>query len=324
MSSKKFLFIFLSFTLISYIGIYILYMLINPNQIFNNSITAKKFFYTKNYSKKQFELLKYKKYNLIFGTSQSHMIGTKMMNDDTLNFHNLYAEPGDIINFLKQLDKKQINNIKQIIYLIDLRAGAHRIDSNLVDYNSDLSIEGLTLESLKRIFLDIKYNILKNYTSFLELDGSVNAIDENKSVKNIPSYGKSNSSKLEYNSLLVKNIALINKFSDEHDIKIKYITPVTNNKYFYVIDLDNLYIFYEELINRGVSNISLYYFISELSNPTNGNNYNTFHNNEHLNYKAVKLWLYTYILNDNDEFLIKNKNDLKKVFKYLRNTQKTN
>ena len=136
MSPKKFLFLFLFVVFICYSGFFILYTLINPNQIGNYSITTKKFFYTKEYSKKQFDLLKHKKYNLIFGTSQSHMIGTKMMKEDTLNFHNLYAEPGDILNFLKQLDTKQINNIKQIIYLIDLRAGANRLDTNLINYNS--------------------------------------------------------------------------------------------------------------------------------------------------------------------------------------------
>lgn len=309
--------------------LYLLYFFVNPEQIYPTSITQKKFFYTKQFSRSQFEKLKYDKYNLIFGTSQSHTIGTKMMNENTLNFHNLYSEPGDIINFFNQLNDKQIRNIKSIIYLIDLRSGATRIDQDLINYtNNDNIFQKLNYYRVTKIFRDIRRNISSKYKSYLESDGSVYYIDPAKHIKGIPYYGTRNSAKLEYDDNLIKGIKLINEFANKNKIPIKYITPVTNDKYFSTVNISDLYIFYKRLIESGVENISLYYYINGLSNLKSiDGSYIAFHEKDHLNQKYVKYWLNQYIMNKKDDFHIRSIEDLNRVFeeyKLIQNSYYSN
>jgi len=60
------------------------------------------------------------KYNLVFGTSRSHKIGSATFSGKKiLNFHALYGNTESILNLLKSLDKKQIENIESIYMLID-------------------------------------------------------------------------------------------------------------------------------------------------------------------------------------------------------------
>lgn len=329
MNAKKYVILLVSVLSSTLTLLYLLYFFVNPEQIYATSITEKKFFYTKEFSRSQFKKLKYDKYHLIFGTSQSHAIGSKMMNENSLNFHNLYAEPGDIINFMTQLNHKQIRNIKSIIYLIDLRSGARRIDKDLIDYeNDDKIFQKLNYYRVTKIFRDIRRNISSKYKSYLESDGSVYYIDPAKHIKGIPYYGTRNSAKLEFDDNLIKGIKLINEFSNKNKIPIKYITPVTNDKYFSTVDLSDLYIFYKRLIESGVENISLYYYINGLSNLKSiDGSYIAFHEKDHLNQQYVKYWLNQYIMNKKDNFNIKSIEDLNRIFeeyKLIQNSYYSN
>lgn len=324
MQYKNFVKYFILLTFLVFLILQMMYIVINPNQIYNFSLTKYKFFYTKEYSRKQYELLKKTPYTLVFGTSQSHMIGSKMMGENVLNFQNLYAEPGDILNFLYQLDNTQLHNIKQIIFLIDLRAGAVRIDTNLLDYHKRTNkylLDTLNIEKLKRIFLDLKYNFT-TFDAYLESDGSIRYLDPAKHINMILQYRLKDSLLLKYNDRLINDIIKINSFAKSHHIKIKYITPVTNDKYFHTINLSSLYNFYYQLLKNGINNISLYYFIDNLSNKINENGeYITFVEQDHLNQKHVDLWLKNYILNDDDEFLIKDIKKLDTMFSYYQKIQ---
>jgi len=324
MNAKKYAILFVSLLSSTFALLYLLYYLVNPEQIYATSITAKKFFYTKEFSRSQYKKLKSDKYNIIFGTSQSHAIGSKMMNENTLNFHNLYAEPGDIINLMNQLNSNQIKNIKSIIYLIDLRSGAKRVDKDLINYKSDDKIfQKLNYYRVIKTFRDIRRNITSKYGAYLDNDGSVYYMNPAKHIKGIPYYGSRNSAKLEYDDNLIKGIKQINEFANKNKIPIKYITPVTNDKYFSTVNLKELYIFYKRLIESGVKNIALYYYIDGLSNLKNiEGSYIAFHEKDHLNQRYVKYWLNHYILNKKDDFNIINIEDLNRIFEEYKLIQK--
>lgn len=318
MKTKLFVYRSIFIFLLSYAILFIFYYIVNPEQKFKNSITDKKFVNTKEYSRIQFDKLRNDNYILIFGTSQSHMISTKMMKNNTLNFHNLYAEPGDILNFLLHLDNKQIKNIAKIIYLIDLRAGASRIDKNLINYSEvkDMSI-ALTNSMLINLFQDVKKNIFKKYDSYLVEDGSIFYLNPSKHIKSINQLYNQEPS-LPYDDRLIHDIVKIDKFSKQHDIDIKYITPVVNEKYFKSINFNKLSTFYKKLLEYNIKDLNLFYYINGYSNLKNSKGeYVAFVEKDHLNQKYVSMWLHKYILKKS-EFNINNKEEL---LNYINNVK---
>jgi hypothetical protein len=214
MNNKKFILSFIIIGVLIQTFIFILYYLINPEQFYKDSLTEKKFYYTKEFSKKQFNQLKSKEYTLIFGTSQIHMISSDLTNTNILNFHNLYGETGDIKNFLFQLNNIQIKNISRIILLIDLRAGMARNDINLINYSEKSNFPSLSIESVKRIYYDIKNNHNKSYKSFLNNDGSVEKFNSKSHIKYIKQL--SGVAKINYNDRLISDLVEINNFTKKN------------------------------------------------------------------------------------------------------------
>lgn len=307
MNSKKFTIIFLLLFVLISIFTYLLYYVVNPEQLFISSVTKYKYFYTKAYSRKQFETLKTQKSILVFGTSQTHMISSKMAKRDVLNFHNLYAEPGDILNFLKQLNNEQLKKIGSIVFLIDLRAGAIRVDTNLIDYNRS-NIPILTFNGIKRIFLDFKKNYYKD-PKFLNEDGSINSTNHHGHIKSISPYR--NKAILKYDNRLIKGLVEINNYLKNKNIEIRFITPVVNDQYLKTMDLKKLTPFFEKLLLGGIDNIGIFYYIKGISDAKNDKlEYISFIEKDHLNYFYVQKWLFNYIFSKS-EYSISNTNELK-------------
>jgi hypothetical protein len=321
MNAKKFTLTFLLLFIVSYALLYLLYVMVNPEQIYNGSITEKKFFYTKEYSRKQYEALKKKKYVLVFGTSQIHRISSKMLGKDLLNMHNLYGEPGDILNFLYQLDQKQISNIDEIFYLIDLRAGATRIDRNLIDYGEHTwHFTPLTLTKLKRLYIDVANNY-GSYKAFLRKDGSTEHIDPTAHIRRLPDYPYK--VELIYNDTLIKGILDVNRFAKKHRIKITFFTPVTNTAYFKKIDFLKLKPFFSALLKGGIKSIKMFYFVSGLSDAENESGEPvSFLDSDHLNQYYVNIWLKQYILTDSNIYTIHNQRELEGYIKKMLEIQK--
>lgn len=309
MSVKKFTFTFFSLFIISYVLLYLVYYLVNPEQEFDNSITGKKFFNTKEYSRKQFDALKKDNSILIFGSSQIHKISTKMMGHKILNFHNLYGEPGDIINFLHHLDANQIKHIDKILYCVDLRAGAMKMDEVLIDYSKKkVNYPIMTMEKFSRTIQDLQKNNSPLF-GYLNIDGSIEHINQKKHIgKKLPSYFHTAS--LKYDENLIGSIFKINRFAQKYHKEILFFTPVVNEKYFKTIDFEELSRFYSVLLKGGIKHIGLFYYISGLSNIKNDKlEYISFIDPGHLNTYFVKQWLKQYILKDN-EYIISNQVEL--------------
>ncbi|NDV22176.1 ankyrin repeat domain-containing protein [Desulfovibrio sp. JC022] len=63
------------------------------------------------------------KYTLVFGSSRTMLVSEEILGGPVLNFSSsIYNNPGDILALLKMLDERQIKNIKQIYYLIDINS----------------------------------------------------------------------------------------------------------------------------------------------------------------------------------------------------------
>ncbi len=237
-----------------------------------------------------------------------------MLGRNVLNFHNLYGEPDDIINFLNQLNERQIENVTEIVYLIDLRAGIYRKDEILINYTEDdSSIPKINLTSLVRIFKDIKQN--NGHPTFLNVDGSLEYVNPASHISKIHSYPNT---VIKYNTELINNIAQINNFSNENNINIYFITPVMNDVFLKSIDLSELSKFYSLLLIRGVKKIGLYYYIKGISDVKNKNGeYISFVEKDHINQFYFKKWLFDYILTDN-KYIISNQNELALYIKKLK------
>ena len=298
------------FTGLLYLFLYIFYVLINPMQEFENSLTKNKYFYNKNYSRKQFKKLKTSKNLLLFGTSKIHVISSKMLHRNVLNFHNLYGESGDILNFLMQLDNKQISNIDEILYGIDFPSIRTRIDTELINYSDKLKLSGLDYKKLKTTFLDIKYNLQSEQIYMLNEDGSNkffhiyngSTINKNLTSSFFPFF--------PYNIITLNEIIEINKFCLKNNIKITFFTPVENDIIIMGANFDKIKKVFSLLIDGGIREIMILYYINGISNYKNGDYYPAFRDAGHINKKYLKEVLNKYILNTDHQYSISNQEEL--------------
>ncbi len=113
---NKFLFSLLSIYIIVIVTVNIL---IDPNlenAFIKHKLNAKTFSRTLISSQILYDKLKDNKYSLIFGTSRSAKISSKMLHANLLNFSlSLYGNPKSIQFFLNSLDKNQVNQLISFI-----------------------------------------------------------------------------------------------------------------------------------------------------------------------------------------------------------------
>jgi hypothetical protein len=230
------------------------------------------------------------------------------MGKPVLNFHNLYGEPGDILNFLHQLDTEQIRNIHEIFYCIDLSAKAGRKEGKLINYSKKPDyFSFLTFTQVARTFEDIVGNN-KPIMGYLNADGSSENLDINRSTHIKP---HPYTLKYPYHQKLIDEIVQIDHFAKRHHIPIHYFTPVTSDAFFRSIDFEHLKPFFKALLENGIEEIGLYYYIPGMSDLKDKKmQYTAFMDPTHLNVFHVKKWLNGYILNPSNPYLIHNPKEL--------------
>ena len=65
--------------------------------------------------------LNYSKYALVFGSSRTMLLSSEIMGEPILNFStSIYNNPGDILALLNMLTKKQLANVTDIYFLVDI------------------------------------------------------------------------------------------------------------------------------------------------------------------------------------------------------------
>lgn len=318
-SFKKWLVLSTIIIFISYL-LLLLYIIINPDMIFKNSLTKHKFGYTEYYSKYQYLQLKHEKYHLIFGTSQSHKISSDFVHENILNFHNLYGQPNVIYNFLKQLDSTQIKNIKSIYILVT--ATTMEDKKNLLDYSNTsiidklLHVLPLNNTSIKNIIRDIVYNLKNKYPYKINNDGSLYNDDINKTTilsKNLR-YQKSSINSIK-NSKSIETLITINKFCNINKIPLVFFTPTYSEKF--IINLQALEYIWGQLFDKGITSFYGLYYIDKISNNQIKGKYLNFEDDKHLNNFTTNKVFMNYPFTKSNKLLITNKVELKKYFELI-------
>jgi len=224
-------------------------------RLVNSSYSEKKF--STSYSTTPFVLYKklsQKPYTLVFGTSRSQMISSKLAQRDILNFSSsLYGNPIDVFHFLRQLGPQQKKNIVEIWYLIDTHTMKNKISMyEKISLNSskDFIVQtflNFNIHKLKAAFSTVENNLNKNFKSYIDEDGA-NIQNENHIFNGIinsdiklrmPSYNKDS---LEY-------LNKIDVWRKENNINIKYFTPIYNIPYLQVAPLEEYVKQYRSFLN---------------------------------------------------------------------------
>jgi hypothetical protein len=325
MNNKKWFHITLSISVLSYMVMVVIYIAIDAEMVFNNSLTNKKFGYTEYYSKYQFDKLKYNQYSLIFGTSRSQKLSSSMLNINILNFHGIYGQPDGILNFLLQLNQKQIQNIKQIYYLVSI--ATMNDEASVVDYKSNTFIDKLThilplsALSMKYTVRDLKYNIFKDTMYYyIDDDGSLNVNDKDQSaILN---------KKITYDSTVdiikktnsINALLKLNKFCIDNNILITYYTPTFSDKV--IVNVETINYLWATLLDGGISGFYELYYISGVSDNKLNNLYYNFTDETHLNYNSMNKTFKRQVLDADNTRYISNTKELNRLIKNLKITIK--
>lgn len=335
MNSKTWIKVFLRSTLGIITLLIISFILVNPYQTFNFSITKKKFFYERNIlPTKLFNLLKEDKYSIIFGTSRSQQLHYDETDIPILNFASLYGNSINVLEFLEQLSTNQIKNINRIYYLIDDHClnGYDKNDQNSrykhQIYNKPKLIDKikhsiyLDFTKVERIFLDIKYNYLNNYSYYMNKYGSMIRINKNES-SDVPRGSPYINTKQFYTEDGIKALLKINEFCKNNEIKIDYFTATHFDLKNKSLNANIMKEKWSKLLNGGLNGFYALWHIDNISNFIDNNKYIAFkdlsdHLNEYYNHKVfidnvVKQSKIYYIHNADElmEYISKNKNNFK-------------
>jgi len=293
---------------IFYLVLFVFYCLVDPRQVFNNSITKYKFEYSRYYSKHQYETLKSGEYSLIFGTSRSQKLSSESLGMNILNFHNLYGEPGDILNFLNSLDKNQIKNIVKIYYLVSL--DTMRDESEFLNYQKSNFLDKLkevfplTNLDLKYLFKDVYYNLFQNKIYYyLNKDGSQFVFEKNQSTILNEKIKQQNNPHLK-TSNSIDTLLSLNNFCKEKGIDIIYYTPTFSDKF--ILNFTEIEYLWSKLLNGGIKGFYFTYYIEGVSNKMNDNKYIYFTDTTHLNHNMMNKIFKEIIVGSNQKYYVNN------------------
>jgi len=324
MSYKKWIKITIKYLFTIYIFIISLNYIVNPMQIFeHNLLNNKKYKYTTENAVFKYNTLKKNRFNLIFGTSRSHLVSSKMLSYQTLNLHSIYGYPSNVEHFLFSLNEKQLKNINKIYYLIDLHTLNINNQNKLINYNDTIEIrynqiKGLVFINIKELISNIFNNYVKQATSYLDQKHGY-SIMQNTQTSTPHSYFNNFkfTDSQTYNLDIVKKIIKIQNFCYKHNVKIVFLTPTFPMETLNLMNLDKEYNKINFLLENGLEKIEVLYYIPNISDLIIDKKYLAFTDPVHLNYKYQEIIMNTLL---HDKYEIKNKKILKEHFRSIRNS----
>lgn len=251
MSYKKIVQLFILMFFISY---FILFLVVNyvidpymETRIMNIKPLKYKFAHSAYASTFLYEKLKNEKSIIVFGTSRSHQINNDDFEFPVLNFHSIYGTPYAVMNFLEQLDEKQIQNINKVYYLIDDLTFNGKERYVEVDYNNNLSklffmIKNTNLTKIQDALYSYKNN-QQNPKAYINENGSLIFKEE------LPPFESNNRNHTEPKDvvqrrqefkkesfLMLKNV---NQFFKKYNIEVIYFTAPVTMKYIQLTDIND-------------------------------------------------------------------------------------
>jgi len=323
MSSKRWLLLFPLLIILGYLIVLGFVYVVNPTYKYDNRIFENnKISYDIQFSRTLFDKLKEKKHTLVFGTSRSHLIDSTMLQKDVLNLHSIHGRPDSVYSFLDQLNHKQLSNIDEIFYLVDIHTV--NIKGVYIDYNRK------EFDIVKKITVT-KVDIVNSFesffsNSFITPNGYPSGVDKNK--KSIVHDQLKPINSQDYTLKGVEMIGKINEFCINNDLKITYITPTFPDKTLNSLNLIVEKEKWTKLLDIGVDKFYAFWWVDGVSNLKQNDYYLSFHDASHLNYSAMRDIVSK--LNNDNMHVITNLESLNLYFDYMESQlniikyQKTN
>lgn len=182
-------------------------------------------------------------YSLVFGTSHSAIIQPKYFNGKALNFHALYGNPRSVADFLDSLDPRQINNIREIFYLLDI----HVYGSNTYrPFDSYGNVFRRFLYRARRIgpyvaasTEKIYKNFAGTYDAYIDPHGHTVVLAE-KDLCHIP-VRRDPLSVEEIDEKAIAALSRIRAFGKLHNINMTFVTPAMLPAFLDSLDKEKLW-----------------------------------------------------------------------------------
>jgi hypothetical protein len=321
MNAKKCLIVYTVSIFLGYVFLWVLVFIINPTYKYDNRIIKNnKIGFSEGLSKSLYTKLKKRKYTLVFGTSRSRFIDSKMLGKQTLNFHSIYGNPNSVYSLLNQLDDNQLNNIEHIYYLIDLHIMKSKTDKDsyyeFIDYK-DSSIN--LLDSVLLSINDIE-NSIKSIVSSAHIssEGSPVGITKDLTTKGGTLLNPMNDQ--AYSMQAINTVKKINTLCKNKGIKITYITPTFPDFSLKRINLDVERDKWSKLLlNNKIDSFYALWMVDGVSDLKNDNTYLAFEDEKHLNYKYLDHVINNIVMNKTSRYKINNINDLDNTIEHIKN-----
>ena len=297
---KKITLIYLVTLMTSLLSFAIIYIVMNPkleNSIFiHNKPIEKSSFLT---SKYLFEKLKEnKKYIVVFGTSRSAKISSKLYGENIINFsESVYGNPYDVMNLINQLSTKQIANISKILYLVDNHTFRERGNYD-INYSRNFIFKQLINFNTENVFLSIKSIFNYNLSKGINLDGSF--FNNNESSLRLYECDRYKYEKV-FDGMHVKTFEAlkdIKKFAQQNNINIIFFTSTMNIPYLSNINKKDFMKHRENLI----TNIGEFYDFTYIDGISN--NHNAFTDVTHITTKETIYMINHFYKNPPSSYLV--------------------
>lgn len=279
------------------------------------------------------EKLESEKFSLVFGTSRSHQIQYDNSEINILNLSgSLYGNSLNVLNFLKQLNEKQISNIVSIYYLVDdhILNGYDKNDPyskyKEQDYSQNIHLLkvgfflSLNINKIKNLLKAVKYNILNDSGYYINTTGSMVREHKNEN-SNIPNEFKIMSTSQFYTEEGIEGLIKVNYFIEKNNIPIKYFTSTHMMQYAELFNTNIMYEVWSQLFDGGIKEFYALWYINGISDYIKDDKYVAFKDLAHLNEYYKHQVFIENVVNNNPKYLIKNKielntyiNDNKKYF----------
>lgn len=312
----------LKISILLFLILLIINYIVNPNMKFDNKSLKNNYFSTIEYAKKLKIKLSDDKYTLIFGTSRSALVSNDTLNSEVLNIGVIYGSPHSVYTFLSSLTKKEISNIKEIYYLVDL----HTLNSNSKfvkndDFMSDDSfiqsiknLISINFQDLYRIYLKLKFTLFGSEYIVHENGYSVK---KDSDIMALPKFNVSTDQK--YDDSALEKLKIINDFCIKNNLKITYYTATFIDEWLSKqVDPNIIIERWSKILDLGIKGFYGLWYIPEVSSINKEGKYN-FSDYSHMNYNTLKYVYENYILNENKKYYIENKEELIKTITDIDN-----
>lgn len=170
--------------------------------------------------------LEHDKYALVFGSSRTMLIDREILGQPVLNFSSsIYNNPGDILALLKMFNQRQLKNITEIYYLIDINSFHYRSTSPEMTSKSTLLLE--TLKNIGPVKIKDAWKCVKTNLEGYSKTEYPNNVDEFGSLHKLE---KEFNEKIPFfnshyiTNFYLKSIADILAFCNKQAIKITFFT----------------------------------------------------------------------------------------------------